>query len=162
MAEKASANEIMEIENLIELADKTIENLLVHDLCEIVEEIIRSVMSLQKEEYTGTIRDVVRQAVKYIETNFFEELTLTDIADRFGVESSYFSKIFRKETGYNMMFYITNLRIEKAKEYMSNSNINLTEIAFMVGYDDYTYFSKVFRKMTGKSPRDYRNTIDLK
>ena len=55
------------------------------------------------------------------------------------------------------MVYITRLRMEKAKECMQNKEINLTEIAFMVGYDDYTYFSRVFRKVVGKSPRDFRN-----
>ena len=43
---------------------------------------------------------------------------------------------------------------------MQKSNINLTEIAFMVGYDDYTYFNKVFRKLEGMSPRDYRSQIE--
>ena len=51
---------------------------------------------------------------------------------------------------------IAEKRIEKAIEYMKDENVNLTEIAFLTGYDDYTYFSKVFKKITGKSPRDYR------
>lgn len=79
------------------------------------------------------------------------------LSKRFNVESSYFSKIFRQETGENVTTYIAKKRIEKAKEYMKDSNINLTEIAFMVGYDDYTYFNRVFRKVAGVSPRDYRN-----
>lgn len=57
------------------------------------------------------------------------------------------------------MVYITRLRVEKAKEFMANKEVSLTEIAFMVGYDDYTYFSRVFRKVEGKSPRDYRTGI---
>ena len=54
------------------------------------------------------------------------------------------------------MLYITRKRMEKAGEYIISSDISLTEIAFMVGYDDYAYFSRVFRKTYGKSPRDYR------
>ena len=42
---------------------------------------------------------------------------------------------------------------------MKDPEINLTEIAFLVGYDDYTYFNRVFRKVMGMSPRDYRNTL---
>ena len=58
------------------------------------------------------------------------------------------------------MIYIARIRIEKAKEYMKSKNSNLTEIAFMVGYDDYTYFNKVFRKHTGISPREYKKAIE--
>lgn len=72
------------------------------------------------------------------------------------MESSYFSRLFKQETGKNLMMYIAEKRIEKAIEYMKDENVNLTEIAFLIGYDDYTYFNKVFKKITGKSPRDYR------
>lgn len=151
------AQEILDIENLVELADKTIEKLEINDLCEVMEEIIQNVVSVPGEETTGSIKDMVKQAVKYIDANYFEELTLVSLSGKFGVESSYFSKMFRQETGDNLMLYIAKTRMEKAKDYMKDETINLTEIAFMVGYDDYTYFSRVFRKMTGKSPRDYRS-----
>lgn len=55
------------------------------------------------------------------------------------------------------MSYIAKKRMDKAKEHMKNPNIKLTDIAFMVGYDDYAYFNRVFRKIEGISPRDYRN-----
>ncbi len=95
----------------------------------------------------------------YIDANFFEELSLASLSERFGVESSYYSRIFRQETGKNLMLYIAEKRVCKAKEYMQDATINLAEVAFMVGYDDYTYFNRVFRKMTGISPRDYRNSV---
>ena len=58
------------------------------------------------------------------------------------------------------MLYITGKRMEKAKEIIRNADISMAEVAFMVGYDDYTYFSKVFKKMTGMSPRDYRAGLE--
>ena len=79
------------------------------------------------------------------------------LAGRYGVESSYFSRMFKQETGKNLMLYIAEKRVAKAREYMEDKNINLTEIAFLTGYDDYTYFSKVFKKFTGVSPREYRH-----
>ena len=72
------------------------------------------------------------------------------------MESSYFSKIFRQEIGINLILYITQKRIEKSKEYIRGSDMGWMEIAFMVGYDDYTYFSRVFKKNEGMSPREYR------
>lgn len=59
------------------------------------------------------------------------------------------------------MMYIAKLRIQKAKEYIKENAGSLTEIAFMVGYDDYTYFNKVFRKLMGVSPRDYKKSMGL-
>ena len=50
--------------------------------------------------------------------------------------------------------------MEKAKQYIQEGKKNLTEVAFMVGYDDYTYFSRVFRKSTGMSPREYRSRFE--
>ena len=81
------------------------------------------------------------------------------LAGRYGVESSYFFFFFKQETGKNLMLYIAEKRVAKAREYMEDKNINLTEIAFLTGYDDYTYFSRVFKKITGKSPREYRGDL---
>lgn len=160
ISEGKSLREIMDMDNLIELASKTVDNLELESLCNLLVEMIDATADYQMEEEIGSIRSVVKQAVKYIDSNFFEELSLVSLANKFNVESSYFSKMFRQETGSNLMLYIAAKRIDKSKEYMKDSNIKLTEIAFMVGYDDYTYFNRVFRKMTGVSPRDYKNVME--
>lgn len=150
---------VQEMENLTEMADKTVERLDAKLLCRILEELIESVDSVVSElndDMSGSIRDMIRQASDYIDKNYFEELTLVSLSEKYNVESSYFSRIFKQETGKNLMLYIAERRVQKAKEYMEDKNINLTEIAFLTGYDDYTYFSRVFKKITGKSPRDYR------
>ncbi|MDF2512355.1 MAG: response regulator containing CheY-like receiver domain and AraC-type DNA-binding domain [Herbinix sp.] len=149
--------EMMEIDSLNELAAKTVEYLNAQNLCLVMEEMIEYTVGSIKEEITGSIRGVVKLAVNYIHENFFEELTLLSLSQKYNVESSYFSRVFRQETGDNLMLYIAKRRIDKSKEYMADSKINLTEIAFMVGYDDYTYFNRVFRKLTGISPSEYRN-----
>ena len=95
-----------------------------------------------------------------MEEHFQDNITLTSLSGMFHVESSYFSRMFRKETGKNLMVYLCEKRMNKAIEYMKKSDRNLTEIAFMVGYDDYTYFNKVFKKVKGMSPREYRNSLN--
>ena len=54
------------------------------------------------------------------------------------------------------MMYLAKRRIGKAIEHMKEDRVGLTEISFLVGYDDYTYFSRVFKKVTGISPREYK------
>lgn len=155
-----SPEELIGLENMTDMMDKTLESLDMESLHEAVEMILDAVISVREKEGSELIRDGIKQAVAYVDENYFEELSLSSIAKRFHVESTYFSRLFRQETGENFVMYITRRRVEKAIEYIKNSDKNLTEIAFMVGYVDYTYFNRVFRKMTGKSPRDFKREIE--
>lgn len=146
-----------EIENLADMADKAVERLDSAMLCENLTEIVDTMRSERRSDPASTSREIVRSAAAYIDRNYFEELTLASLSETYNMESSYFSRMFKQETGKNLMLYIAEKRIEKAKEYMRNTDSNLTEIAFLTGYDDYAYFSRVFKKMTGQSPRSYRS-----
>lgn len=155
-----SSEEFLNLQSMTEMVDKTIELLDVAYLCEVIEDILENILSTAIETSAESMQSIVHQAAEYIQEHYFEALTLSGISKQFHVEHSYFSRIFKKEMGVTLMLYIAKIRIEKAKEYIRNSDSNLTEIAFMVGYDDYTYFNKVFRKHTGISPRDYKRSIE--
>lgn len=139
--------------------NKIIDYLDVKILIKTLDNIITEIIKINNDISTDSIIGAVHRSIKYIDDNYSEELSLNVIADKYNVENSYFSKIFRQETGVNLTSYITKKRINKAKEYMKNINIKLTDIAYMVGYNDYAYFNRVFRKFEGISPRDYRNRI---
>ncbi|HCT92465.1 MAG TPA: hypothetical protein DF613_13975 [Lachnospiraceae bacterium] len=151
------SREAAAMEDLISLSDQIIERLNGEDLCAAVRDVIDFGLSLGQDEAAHTVSDIIRSAVAYIDENYFEDLSLTGLAGRFGMESTYFSRTFRRETGENLMVYVTRKRMEKAAAYIRESETSLTEIAFLTGYDDYAYFSRVFRKTYGKSPRDYRH-----
>lgn len=151
-----NAQEAVDMEYLADLADKVTEQLDAKYLCEVLDEVIDFASAVSQDAVPDTTRGLVKRAAAYIDAHFFEELTLSSLAEQFHVESSYFSRLFRQETGENVMLYITRARIRKAQEYMRENGRSLTEIAFLIGYDDYTYFNRVFRKMTGKSPREFR------
>ncbi len=138
---------IGDLESVAESVEKVTESLDIGILCEALEEMIECCAPERKETVTDTMRDIVRQAAEWIDGHYSEELSLSLLAEQYHVESSYFSKIFRQEMGENLIVYITNKRIEKAKEYVRNTEMNLAEAAFLVGYDDYTYFSRVFKKI---------------
>ncbi len=147
----------VEIENVTESLDKTVESLDIGSVCDMMREVVSMLVPEKKEAATDSMKAIVREAAAWIDGHFYEELTLTALAERFHVEHSYFSRVFRQEIGESPVLYITGRRMEKAKQYIQEGKKNLTEIAFMVGYDDYTYFSRVFRKSTGMSPREYRS-----
>lgn len=154
-----TSQELLDLEYMVELADKAIELLDAEYLCELIDDNIENMIVVSQEEAPDTMREAVHQAVEYIDQHYFEPLTLSGLAKKFHMEHSYFSRMFKKETNETLMMYISKTRIDKAKRYMEQKDSNLTEIAFMVGYDDYTYFNKVFRKITGISPRDYKKSM---
>ena len=158
--EKTKTAKILENQSMLEMADKAVDSMDFGQLNEILDEVIQSFVEKNQQTASDSIKSVIKQAVIYVQEHFEEDLSLSSLSAQFHVESSYFSKMFRKETGENLMLFICRKRMEKAVEYMKNTERNLTEIAFMVGYDDYTYFNKVFKKMMGISPREYRNQLE--
>ena len=84
-----------------------------------------------------------------------DPLTLKNIAATLNVNPSHLSRKFKSETNMNMMDYINQKRIEEAKLYLERDNISITEIAFLVGFNDLNYFSRVFKKFTSQTPSQY-------
>lgn len=98
----------------------------------------------------------IRDAKKYIQDNFNSHLNLEMVSEYVGFNSAYFSTLFKKETGKNFLEYVTDLRIQKAKNYLIQTDQDVAEIALAVGYSDLKYFSKLFKKTTGINPSEFR------
>ena len=147
---------VADAENVVEAVDKTIETLNYDELQRNIEDAIIYLLPPKAETETKSMKSIVQLVVEWIQEHYAEEMSLSALANKYHVDSSYLSKMFSQEMGESLILYITNKRIEKAKEYMKNSEISLADVAFMVGYDDYTYFSRVFKKSTGMNPRNYR------
>ena len=104
-------------------------------------------------------RKMVLMALEYINKNFNVDLSLKRISEVFFTNKTYFSEVFKKETGVAFADYKALVRIEKAKELLSNHvELKIYEVADMVGYNDYKYFSQVFKKYTGCMPKDFRDS----
>ncbi|QSF46322.1 helix-turn-helix domain-containing protein [Paenibacillus tianjinensis] len=92
----------------------------------------------------------------YIFNHLYEELPLSKLAEIAGLNASYLSQLFKKETGLAISDYIQRERIEEAKRLMELPGLTLSEIATRLHFNDQSYFTKVFKKYTGKTPRQYR------
>ncbi len=97
----------------------------------------------------------VKQALEYMEKNYNTEISLEDVAKYVGVSPQHFSKIFKLETGTNYVDWITDIRMEQAKQYLTEGGRTIKEICYLVGYKDPNYFSRIFKKNVGVAPRDY-------
>ena len=97
-----------------------------------------------------------KQSRLYLEENFRKKITLDDIADTLHVNRSYLSRYYKNKTGVNLFDEILMKRVEKAKEYLQNTEMKTYEISEAVGVEDAGYFSKMFKKITGVSPKEFR------
>ncbi len=112
----------------------------------------------QESEASGIrkIRNDVQLAQKIILARLKEAITLTSISEEVGLSSSYFSRLFREETGESFNDYVTRMRIEKAMELLQTTQLKVYEVAERVGIPSYRYFSQLFRNWTGVAPNEYK------
>ena len=104
---------------------------------------------------------LINETTKFIRENYNKGINLTAIAENIHVNSSYLSRLYKKETGESIIDSLNKLRIEKAKELLKDSTKKIFEVAFSVGIEDAGYFTHVFIKYTGVSPKEYRTSLFL-
>ncbi|EKN65253.1 AraC family transcriptional regulator [Neobacillus bataviensis LMG 21833] len=99
----------------------------------------------------------MNHAVHFIEKHYHDDqLSLPIVAEHIELSTAYFSRTFKEETGKSFVHYLTELRMEKAKDILKNPYTKSYEVAYSVGYIDYPHFSKAFKKYYGISPTEFR------
>lgn len=101
----------------------------------------------------------VKKAIDFYRMYYARSVGVSDAAAHLGLDRSYFSEIFREETGTSPRDYLIRLRLDKACRFMRNPVLSIADIARSVGYEDPLRFSKLFRKHLGLSPRQYKRQI---
>ncbi len=103
---------------------------------------------------------LIKEALAYIERNYCDSsLALNSVATAINVTPNYFSALFSQSMKMTFIEYVTQKRIERAKQLLKTKGMHTAEVAAEVGYRDSHYFSFVFKKTTGMSPREYRATL---
>ena len=119
-------------------------------------DILPSVCSEKHEK----AKDIIKKADDYIEANYSRNLSLEEVAGKVNLSSWYFSRFYKEETGRNFSDKLTRVRIEKARELLSDPNATVKDVAWRVGFADPGYFSKTFRKTTGITASEYRKQAE--
>ncbi len=105
----------------------------------------------------GTYSFHVRRSIEYTEKHYDESLNLNIISQHLELNKCYFCDLFKKETGKNYSQFLNEVRIEKSKYLLLNTNLSILEIALTVGYNNQNYYNIAFKKITGITPLKYRN-----
>ncbi|MBB6635676.1 response regulator transcription factor [Cohnella thailandensis] len=99
---------------------------------------------------------IIAKVHSYIQENLHQDLSRDDIAHSVYRNPAYLSRLFRKETGLSLTDYIAQVKIERAKKLLTDTNDKISNIAEGLGYMHFSYFAKLFRKATGLTPQEYR------
>ncbi|MBP5385584.1 MAG: response regulator [Lachnospiraceae bacterium] len=133
---------------------------LLHSFDEMSEWILKlseNLMHCIRQNRQDATKVLGEKATAYIRDHFKDShLSVDMVCQHLGVGTTYFSSIFKKETGMNFVAYLTKIRMEEAVSLLENTDEKSYVIAGMVGYEEPTYFSYVFKKQFGVSPAKYR------
>lgn len=111
------------------------------------------------EQLNGTSNKLLQDVFILINEHYHEEQSLEKIAAKINVHPVYLCRLFKKETGENLIQYIMRYRIEKAMKILCHQDKNISKVASMVGYESLRTFTRVFKKITQMTPGEYRRKI---
>lgn len=127
----------------------------VEDLENYLKEIVTVICS--GKENTKRKSKIIDEIIRYVENNYYKNISLRELAEnKYFVNYSYCSRLFRQETGMVFSKYLIQFRLKKAKTLLENNDMKINYIAFEVGYNDVSHFIQSFKKTYGVTPEEYR------
>ena len=146
---------IRENEEILKQAVTTAES--VDDIKDYIGILLNHAIELRNTVSGRRYSDIIQTAKERIEQDYMsEDISLNSVAAEVCMSPSYFSSVFSKEMGKTFIEYLTEVRMEKAKQYLACSSMKTSEISYEVGYKDPHYFSYIFKKTQGCTPKEYR------
>lgn len=106
---------------------------------------------------TETSNQIDWNIIHFVNKYFFQRLTIKDLSERFGVSSSYISRLFKRHLNIYFVDYLHSLRIKRAKSLLLSTDMHIYEISVESGFDSFRTFSRLFKQTTHLTPSDFRN-----
>ncbi|MFD0960072.1 helix-turn-helix domain-containing protein [Paenibacillus chungangensis] len=117
--------------------------------------LIHTVSDLRSQIVTGHTNTVIEKTIDYMVHHYHESISVEELSHMAGLSPSHYSRLFKKYTGYSPIHYLTQIRMDRAKELLVLSDYKLKAIAQSIGYSDELYFSRLFKKNVGSAPSQY-------
>ncbi|REE80973.1 AraC family two component transcriptional regulator [Paenibacillus taihuensis] len=128
------------------------------ELKSLVSAIIERLIPAQEEAKEESASKLITSIKRLIDKDYSQDLSLESIAEHVHLTPSYLSFLFKKETGKSLVRYITQVRMEKAVELLTNTNMKIIDISETLGFSNSSYFIQIFRNFHGVSPAKYRES----
>lgn len=126
---------------------------------EYLREFIKRILQGRDQSGVGRISPQILKACAYIREHYSEDISLNQAALVADMSAAHFSTVFAKEMGQGFSEYLTDRRMEAARQKLSATAMKITDIAEAVGYKDPHYFSSIFKKSTHMTPKEYRKQV---
>lgn len=108
------------------------------------------------EKNANEVNRKIKKSLIYLETNYHENITIAQIAKVSNFSESYFSKLFRQLTGSSFTRYLKDYRLERAAQMLRNSDSRVSNVAFLVGFNNLSYFTRAFKTKYKINPKAYK------
>jgi YesN/AraC family two-component response regulator len=118
----------------------------------------QSIDNFSKQRTSTTDDLVFANMLGWIKINLSNNISLQDVAAKFNFNKNYLAKLFKQRMGVTLNEYINTLRMTKAKELLTQSELSIKEIAYSVGFEDEKYFMRLFKRSEMVTAKQYRNT----
>ena len=99
---------------------------------------------------------IINKTVTYLHEHYNEPISIIDLAKENHLTPNWFNHCFQEYYGMSPQAYLLNIRIDKAKEFLTNYMLSISDVDLLTGYSDAFYFSRIFKRKTGLSPQQYR------
>lgn len=127
------------------------------------EDIIKeySKLCLFHNEKYNTYSLNIKNALLFIDINKDKPISLSEVADFISLNPDYLSRLFKKEVGINFKDYIQKIKVDLAINYLENTNLKISEIAFKLDYCNIENFSKIFKKYQNVTPAKFKKNLEI-
>lgn len=121
--------------------------------------LISKVIAEARDELGKPKNRYVTLGLDFLANFYSTQLTVDDIARQAGISSRHFSRLFVQELGITVPDYLSILRIKKAKDLLQNSEMDITRIAYSLGFNSSQYFTTCFKRIEHVTPKEYRRLV---
>jgi AraC family transcriptional regulator of arabinose operon len=115
------------------------------------------ILSISNENKTLIHNDIFQSVIQLMHSKYSENLPISYYANKCNLSLYRFIHKFKQHTGMSPLEYITNIRINTAKDLLSSSSLSISEVSSIVGYENPLYFSRIFKKVLGSSPSSFKD-----
>ncbi|KKI92123.1 AraC family transcriptional regulator [Bacillus sp. SA1-12] len=146
-------NQLLDVSNANYYNKRSVDYIITTLLIEISEQALTNFQTTK--EKTKVDKNLVK-IVEWLRIHTTDNISVTSVAEQFNYNKDYLSRIFKQKIGINIQEYIHILKVSKAKDLLSSTNLGIKEIAYTVGISDEKYFMKLFKKYEKLTPTEFR------